>query len=414
MLDQLSWVNPPSPLSAAASAATGGQHWILWAIYTAVIITLVLIMVMFFIYFERRLLARMQARLGPNRTGPLGLLQPVADAVKVLLKEDIIPDKADKVVWWMAPIVALFPVMLVFAIIPYGQGLVLADINIGILYILAVTCVPSVGVFMAGWGSNNKYSVLGAMRNIASVVSYEIPLVLSTVGIILISGSLSLSDIVAAQHIPFILLQPLGFLIFFVAGSAEINRTPFDLFEADSELVAGHHTEYSGMKFAIFYLVEYAEALALSAIITTLFLGGWKGPLLPAWLWFIGKTIAVFGLMIWVRATFPRVRIDQLMTLAWKFLFPLSLINILLTGVEVLLWTTLSWPVVLINLVVMLVLVFLWSKLFKFGKGKIDVGEIRQRTIQGHARDREARLAASGYHPVSGTETGPREAPSGH
>jgi NADH-quinone oxidoreductase subunit H len=352
----------------------GGNFWFHWLFFTAIILVFVLAMVMGFIYLERRFMAVMQARLGPNRTGPFGLLQPVADAIKVLLKEDIIPDKADKLVYWLAPIVAFFPVLLIFAVIPFQNGALLTDLNIGILYVLAVASISSVGVFMAGWGSSNKYSMLGAMRNVASLVSYEIPLMLSTVGVIIVAGSLSLTQIVLTQNIPFILLQPMGFLLFFIGGCAEINRSPFDLLEADSELVAGHHTEYSGMKFAMFYLVEYAEALALSAIIATIFLSGWRGPLLPPWLWLIIKVIAVFMVMIWTRTTFPRVRIDQLMALAWKFLFPLALINLLITGVEVLISpASYSWIMVIINIAIMAMLVLLWSRLFKLGWGKVEV-----------------------------------------
>jgi NADH-quinone oxidoreductase subunit H len=348
--------------------------WLHWLLFTAIILAFVIIMVMVFIYLERRILGRMQARLGPNRTGPFGILQPVADAVKVLLKEDIIPDQADKLIYWLAPVVAFFPVLLVFAVIPFQNGGLLADLNIGFLFVMAVTSISTIGVFMAGWSSSNKYSLLGAMRNVAALVSYEIPLLLSTVGVIIVSGSLSMQQIVAAQNIPFILTQPLGFLLFFIGGCAEINRSPFDLLEADSELVAGHHTEYSGMKFAMFYLVEYAEALALSSIITTVFLSGWRGPLLPPWLWFVLKIVAVFVLMIWTRATFPRVRIDQLMALAWKFLFPLSLINLLITAVEVLLLKdSSSWVIVPINLAIMSMLILLWAKLFKLGWGKVEV-----------------------------------------
>jgi NADH-quinone oxidoreductase subunit H len=350
------------------------NFWLHWLVFTVIIIAVVLTVVMGFIYMERRLLGRLQARLGPNRTGPLGLLQPVADAIKVLLKEDIVPDAADKLVYYLAPIVSFFPVLMIFAVVPWQNGAALSNLNIGLLYVLAISSVSSVGVFMAGWSSGNKYSLLGAMRDIASLVSYEIPLMLSVVGIIAIAGSMSLNDIVAAQNLPFILVQPLGFLVFFVAGCAEINRSPFDLLEADSELVAGHHTEYSGMKFAMFYLVEYAEAIALSAIIATIFLSGWKGPLLPGWLWLLIKIFAVFSLMIWTRSTFPRVRIDQLMALAWKFLFPLSLLNLLITGLEILISPgPLGWIYVLVNIAIMTALILLWSKLFRLGWGKVEV-----------------------------------------
>jgi NADH-quinone oxidoreductase subunit H len=367
-------VTNPGVLAALAPDWPGGNFWFHWLFFTVIIIAVVLSVVMGFIYLERRMLGRMQARMGPNRTGPFGLLQPVADAVKVLLKEDIIPDAADKIVHWLAPVVAFFPVLLIFAVIPFQDGASLTDLNIGILYVLAISSISSIGVFMAGWSSSNKYSMLGAMRNVAALVSYEIPLMLSVVGVIVMAGSLSMNDIVVAQNIPFILLQPMGFLLFFIGGCAEINRTPFDLLEADSELVAGHHTEYSGMKFAMFYLVEYAEALALSAVIATVFLSGWKGPFLPPWMWLFIKIFAVFGVMIWTRSTFPRVRIDQLMALAWKFLFPLSLINLLLTGVEVLISpNSLNWVMVIVNIAIMAVLVLLWSRLFKVGWGKVEV-----------------------------------------
>ncbi len=351
-----------------------GGFWWHWLVFTVVIIAFVLLIVMGYIWLERRGMGRMQARLGPNRAGPFGLLQPVADAIKVMLKEDIVPKKGDKIVHWLAPIVAFSPVLVIFAAVPFADGAVLADLNVGILFVVAVSSVSTVCIFMAGWGSSNKYSLLGAMRNVAAVVSYEIPLALSIVGVVLIAGSMSLNQIVLAQDIPFILLQPLGFLLFFIAGCAEINRSPFDLMEADSELVAGFHTEYSGMKFALFYLAEYGEALVVSTIITVLFLGGWRGPLLPPVLWFIGKVMFVFFVMVWTRTTLPRVRIDQLMALAWKFLLPLAFINLLLTGFEVLAWPAgLPWGLILVNIAVMAVLVLLWSKLFKLGWGRVEV-----------------------------------------
>ena len=351
----------------------GGYWWHL-LVFAIIILAFVVAMVMGFIYIERRGIGRFQMRLGPNRTGPFGVLQPVADAIKVLLKEDIIPAKGDKWVFWLAPVVAFVPVLMVFAVIPFQSGALLADLNIGILYVVAVSSVVAVGVFMAGWGSNNKYSLVGAMRNVAQLVSYEIPLVLSIVGVVLITGSLSMTKIVEAQSVPFILLQPLGFLIFFLGALAEINRTPFDLVEADSEIVAGFNIEYSGMKFAMFFLAEYCEALAISAIITTLFLGGSRGPLLPPFLWFLIKVFAVFFLIVWIRCTIPRLRIDQVMAFAWKFLLPLALINLLITGIQVLVWPeALPWPIVFLNLAIMAVLVVLWSKFFKLGGGRVEV-----------------------------------------
>lgn len=358
----------------------GGNFWFHWLFFTVIIIVLVFLVLIVVTFSERRVLGFMQARRGPNRTGPYGTFQIIADAFKAMLKEDIIPDRADKLLFWLAPLIAFFPVLLIFTVIPFQNGAMLANLNIGILFILAISSLSVIGIFMAGWASNNKYSMLGAMRSIASVVSYEIPVVLSVVGVILLSGSLSMNQIVISQNIPFILLQPLGFLLFFIGGCAEISRCPFDLLEADQEIVAGHHTEYSGMKFTMFYLVEYAEALALSTIIATIFLSGWKGPVLPAWLWFLIKTLFIYFLMIWTRATLPRVRIDQLMALAWKFLLPLSLINLFITGIEVLVWPDgLPWIAVPINIAIVIVLVLVWSRLFRLGWGRVETGKIRDR-----------------------------------
>lgn len=354
------------------------NFWLHLIVFAVVILAFVLAFVIGFIWFERRAMARMQARLGPNRAGPFGLLQPIADAVKVLIKEDIVPASVDKPVYLLAPIIAFAPVMLLFAVIPFSDGAVLADLNVGVLYFIAVGSISSLGVFMAGWGSNNKYTVIGAMRDVASIISYEIPIVLSIAGVVIVSGSMSLNQIVQAQTIPFILMQPLGFLIFFIAGSAEINRAPFDLLEADSEIVAGFHTEYSGMKFALFYLVEYAEALVLAAIVSTLFLAGWKGPLLPPWLWFLIKVVAVFFLIVWIRTTVPRVRIDQWMSLAWKFLLPLALINLVVTAAMIVFMPDISlWIIVAINIAIMIVLVLAWSRLLKLGTGRVEVRTLR-------------------------------------
>ncbi len=351
-----------------------GGYWLHWVVFVVIIIAFVLSLVMGFIYFERRGIGRFQVRLGPNRTGPFGLLQPVADAIKVLLKEDIVPERGDKIIHWLAPVVAFVPVLLIFAVVPFGDGALLADLNIGILYIVAVSSITTVGIFMAGWASNNKYSLLGAMRDVAQVVSYEMPLVLSIVGVVLLAGSLSMNEIVQAQNIPFILLQPLGFLIFLSGALAEINRTPFDLLEAESEIVAGFHTEYSGMKFAMFYLVEYAEALAISAIIATLYLGGWRGPVLPPFIWFLVKVFAVFFFIFWIRSTIPRLRIDQVMGFAWKALLPLALVNLFITGVEVTMLPAISpWLLVVLNVAAAAVLIVLWSRFYRLGGGRVRV-----------------------------------------
>jgi len=363
------------------------NYWAHWGVFAVIIIVFLLLLVLGFIWYERRILALFQIRLGPNRAGPFGLLQPVADAIKTLLKEDIIPASGDKWVHLLAPIVAFFPVLMVLVVLPLHprQGLV-PWLDIGIIYVVAISSLSAIGVFMAGWSSNNKYSLFGAMRMVAQVVSYEIPLVLSVLGVVLLSGTLSLSGIVAAQSgaqggLPFILLQPLGFLIFFIASIAEINRCPFDLMEADSELVAGFHTEYSGAKFALFFLAEYGEAVVMSALVTTLFLGGWTGPasLQIGALWFIIKAFIVFFVVVWIRSTLPRLRVDQVMGFSWKGLLPLAMINLLITAVEVAVWQTPPAWIIAVNLVIAGALILVWSKFFKLGGGRVEVREIWHR-----------------------------------
>lgn len=360
------------------------NFWAHFGIFTVIIIVAVLMGVMGFIYIERRGFGPFQLRIGPNRAGFAGfrfwgLLQPVADAIKVLLKEDIVPAAADKVVHFLAPVIGFLPVLLIFAVVPFhnGHGL-LPDLNVGVLYVVAISSLGVVGVFMAGWASNNKYSLIGGIRVIAAMVSYEMPLVLSIIGVVLISGSLSMNGIVNGHDIPFLLLTPLGFLIFVIASMAEINRGPLDMLEADSEIVAGFHIEYSGMKFAMFYLAEYGHALAMSAIATTLFLKGWHGPggEYIGGLWFALKTALVFVLMIWLRVAFPRLRIDQLMGFAWKFLFPLALINLLIIGVEVYgfgIGNDVPWWMIFVNSAAAVVLVLLFSRFYKIGGGRVEV-----------------------------------------
>ncbi len=364
------------------------------------ILLLVFPIVMLFIWMERRFIARFQLRPGPNRCGPLGLLQPVADAVKILVKELIMPAKGDKLVHWVAPVLMFFAAFMVFAVFPIGKGRmgVFSDLNIGILYVVAISSLAVIGIFMAGWGSNNKYSMIGAMRGVAQLISYEVPMVLSIVGVVLIVGSLQMSELVGKQTVPFILLQPLGFIIYFIGAITELNRSPMDMIEADSEIVAGYFTEYSGMKFAMFYLAEYINTLAIAIIATTLFLSGWKGPFLPVWLWFMVKVIAVFMFILWTRATLIRLRIDQVMAFSWKFLLPLALINVFITAAEVLIWQewmsgweSFPWPFIFVNFAIAGVLIFLWSKLFlKLGGGRIEIGPIRSGYSQGYGADPQA------------------------
>ena len=299
-------------------------------------------MIISMIWLERKIMAHMQVRLGPMRVGPHGLLQPIADGIKLLFKEDIIPEKASKLLFVLAPAMALIPALITFAVIPFGDkvkilgynvDLVITDINIGFLYVFAVSSLGIYGVVMAGWASNNKYSLLGGIRSSAQMISYELTLGLSLIGVVMLTESLSLVDVVNAQgKLWNIVLQPLGFFIYFTSAIAEVNRCPFDLPEAESELVAGYHTEYSSMKFAMFFMAEYANMITVSAIAVTFFLGGWHGPLLPPVVWFMLKLSGCLFFFIWIRSTFPRLRYDQLMHLGWKFLLPLSLLNILITG----------------------------------------------------------------------------------
>jgi NADH-quinone oxidoreductase subunit H len=361
------YANPSAPLPPDWP----GGYWWHWLVFAVLILAFVLIMIMVFIYMERKIIGRFQIRYGPNQAGPRGILQPVADAIKVLLKEDIVPAKGDKWVHFLAPIVPFVAALMIFAVVPFQDGAALVDLNIGILYIVAISSLSVVGIFMAGWGSNNKFSLLSAMRTVAQMVSYEVPLLLSIAGVIIITGSLSMSQIVEAQSIPFILLQPLGFLIYFLCAASEINRAPFDLLEAESEIIAGFHTEYSGMKFALFYLGEYGHALAVATITTTLFLGGWAGPILPPFLWFLIKVVLVFGLLLWTRATLPRLRVDQLMGFAWKFLLPLALVNLFLTGAEAILWPEFPWGLIFLNFAIAGVLILGWTKLLQLGGDRV-------------------------------------------
>jgi NADH-quinone oxidoreductase subunit H len=299
------------------------------------IIAFMSVAALFLVWWERKVSAHMQVRLGPMRTGWHGWRQTVIDAIKLIMKEDIVPTKVDKAVFVIAPIVVFVSALMVYVCIPFGRGLIVSDLNIGILYILAITTFTVVGLLMAGWGSNNKYSLLGGLRSAAQIVSYEVPLTLSVLGVVLIAQSLSMVKIVTSQtHVWqwYIFRQPIGFLVYLTAAVAEVNRTPFDIPEAEQELVAGYNTEYSGMKFAMFFFAEYANLFTISAVVTTLFLGGWNGPWLPSWIWFFIKTFFVILVVMWFRWTYPRIRVDQLMGFAWKFLLPLAFLNLIITG----------------------------------------------------------------------------------
>lgn len=289
-------------------------------------------------YGERRILALLQDRIGPNRAGPFGLLQPVADILKLISKEDFIPPFADRMVYTVAPVIVPMTVLMSFAVVPISEDEWLADLNIALLYVLALSSLRVYGLMLGGWASNSKYSLLGGLRSAAQMISYELPMGLALVGIVILSGSFSLREIVAAQELPFIVLQPLGFIIFLVCGIAETNRLPFDLPEAENELAAGYNTEYGGIRFAFFYLGEYLGLLLIAALATVLFLGGWHGPWLPGVVWFSLKTLVLILLFFWLRTSLPRLRYDQLMAFGWKWMLPAALLNLLVTAVLGLFW----------------------------------------------------------------------------
>jgi NADH-quinone oxidoreductase subunit H len=299
------------------------------------------VLMMYLTWLERKIVARIQDRWGPNRVGPFGLLQPIADGIKMILKEDITPSVADRKLHVLAPVMIVIPAFMMFGVIPFGRNMIAVDLNIGLFFFISISALETIAVVMAGWASRSKYSLIGGMRAAAQSISYEVPLGLSVIAVVMFVGSLSTRVIAESQAgwygLHWFIIHPwgfLGFLIFFITGVAEINRTPFDTPEGESELVAGYHTEYSGMKFALFQMAEFLSAFAISAMATTLFLGGWQGPILPSWMWFMLKSMSLFFVLIWFRGTFPRFRIDQVMAFSWKFLLPLSIANIFIVAVD--------------------------------------------------------------------------------
>ncbi|GMQ77574.1 MAG: NADH-quinone oxidoreductase subunit NuoH [Anaerolineae bacterium] len=304
-----------------------------------IVSTFLLILTLYLVLILRKVLARVQDRIGPNRVGGrYGLLQTVADAIKLITKEDLIPSGADKLAFNLAPIITVIAALLMWAVIPFAPGLTGADINVGVFYVLAISSVSVVALLMAGWGSNNKYALLGAFRAVAQLVSYEVPMIMALIIPILLASSMSTQTIVESQSVWYIVVVPLSALIFIISAMAELGQTPFDLLEAESEIVAGYHIEYSGMKFALFFLAEFINAFFMSALFTTMYLGGWRGPGAAAYpllglIYFMIKTFLVYLFLIWVRGTLPRVRIDQLLYFNWKFLVPLVLTLILVVAV---------------------------------------------------------------------------------
>ena len=322
----------------------------------AILLNAVLVSVSYMTLLERKVIAWVQSRLGPMRVGPRGVLQPIADAIKLILKEDITPVRADKWVFTIAPIMVLVPALIVFAVIPFGpevnlfgrlEPLYITDINVGLLYIVSVASLGVYGIILGGWASNSKYPLLASLRASAQLISYEVAVTMTLVSMIVTAGTLSMVGIVEAQResgLWFLFIQPVAFVLFFIGGLAETNRAPFDMPEAEQELTGGFHTEYSGMRFALFFLAEYANMIVICSVATTLFMGGWLRPfpavealgfldLIPSWIWFIGKTFVFLYVFLWIRATLPRYRYDQLMGLGWKVLIPIAIGNVVVSGV---------------------------------------------------------------------------------
>ena len=315
----------------------------------AVLLNALLVSVTFLVLMERKVIAWAQSRLGPMRVGPHGILQALADPIKLILKEDITPARADKWVFTIAPIMSLVPALVVFAVVPFGFDPLyyISDINVGLLFIVAVMSIGVYGIILGGWASNSKYPLLSSLRASAQLISYEIAVTITLVSVILTAGTLNLVGIVEAQRdsgVWFGFIQPVAFVLVFIGGLAETNRVPFDLPEAETELTGGFHTEYSGMRFSLFFLAEYANIIVISAVVAIMFMGGWMAPfpsiaafnfleIIPGWIWFIGKIFLFLYVFIWLRATLPRYRYDQLMNLGWKVLIPIALVNLVLTGI---------------------------------------------------------------------------------
>jgi NADH-quinone oxidoreductase subunit H len=316
-----------------------GAVTIILALLGVLAVTLTVLLVdIFLVWVERKVVARLQDRLGPNRLGPFGLIQPIADVIKLLIKEDITPKGADKFIYNLAPIIALATVLVLWAVIPFGPGIYGTDLDVGVLYIVAIGALGALGIIMAGWSSNNKYALLGAFRSVAVLISFEVPMVISLLVPVILSSSMGFNQIIAAQDVWYIVLSPLAALIFFIAAQAELGRAPFDLGEAESEIVAGFHIEYTGMKFGMFYAGELLHALTFGALFSALFLGGWRGPGAEAFpllgvVYFFIKSFILYFVIMWVKYSLPRIRIDHMLSFCWKFLTPLSLVLVIVTAV---------------------------------------------------------------------------------
>ncbi len=333
---------PAVPILAVSLATSG---WIVVGLLAMFVALAVVVLSL--TWLERKVLGRLQRRLGPTRTGPMGLMQPIADAIKLIAKEDIIPSSSEKAIFWAAPVIVMLAAFMIWVTIPGSEDAVLRNLDLGLFYIVAFTVIGILGLVLAGWGSANKYGTLGGLRAAAQLISYEIPVIMVVIVVAMLAQSLDLREIVAGSALnagqssyPYVLIQPLGLVVFFIAGLAEVGRTPFDIYHAESEIVGGPFVEYSGAHWAVFFLAEYINTFAVGALTTLLFLGGWLGPVLPGIVWFLLKTYAVVLVIFWVRGTFPRLRVDQLMGFAWKVLVPLSFLTIVMTAV----YQFYGWP----------------------------------------------------------------------
>jgi NADH-quinone oxidoreductase subunit H len=373
-----------APLLAVSGSDFG---WIVLGLL--VLFTVLAMVVLSLTWLERKVLGRLQRRLGPTRTGPMGLLQPVADALKLLLKEDIIPSSADRAIFWTAPIIVVISSFMIWVTIPGTHNAVLKNLDLGLFYIIAFAVVGILGLVLAGWGSANKYGTLGGLRAAAQLISYEIPVIMVVISVAMLAQSLDMREIVNQQgDYPFLVVQPLGLVIFFIAGLAEVGRTPFDIYFADSEIVGGPFVEYSGAHWSVFFLAEYINTFAIAVLSVLLFMGGWSGPLLSGdWgiVWLLLKAYAVILLIFWIRGTFPRLRIDQLMAFAWKVMVPLSLLVVVITAIyQFYNWP--AWSLTLMSSSGLLVVAYLIYKRLVGPAHRVAEVRARQQALQAQRR----------------------------
>ena len=356
------------------------------------------IVVLSLTWLERKALGRLQRRLGPTRTGPMGLMQPIADALKLVIKEDILPSASDKAIFWVAPVIVVVPAFMIWVTIPASQSLVIKNLELGLFYITAFAVVGILGLVLAGWGSANKYGVLGGLRSAAQLISYEIPVIMVVVAVGMLAQSLDLRVIVASQNpVLYVAVLPLGLVIFFIAGLAEVGRTPFDIYHAESEVVGGPFVEYSGAHWAVFFLAEYINTFAIAALAALLFLGGWLGPFLPGVVWFLLKVYALVLVIFWIRGTLPRLRIDQLMAFAWKVMVPLAFYTIVITAIY-LFYDWPFWSLTLMSLAGLGVVGYLLYR--QMAEPARRVAEVKARQEQQSAQRRAANRARGGLASV--------------